>query len=343
MGEKLEPIAQKELNVEWENVVKILALKSYAQADVMLNKYLLKHAQSDDTLAAKFSIFLHDEGFYRQAHGEEIACSMDFKYLNELFENSSAILSLIEQMSDIAKSLVYAYFDSFLIKLMSDTTIRYRTFEFLTHYRELIPSLQFEGITECGLRLASCIGASFFAEVQTVFFILERLCSLSPRHCCLEAEQIGSCLLINQNFEKALEFYLLALSCSAEEDKYRIWLCILYAKMKVRSEDEFIKCKAFSYENEEYIQLLLSLQNNPEMLKHVVDLADQNMKWQQQQQTGEHMAEKETGEKEDEPKKKIQRHLPQRKRSACVNWFIGAWVAIMIAITIASIVVIFCW
>ena len=54
MWEKLEPIVQHEMDIEWESVIAILFLKSYEQADIMLNRFLLRHSQNDDRLCGVF-------------------------------------------------------------------------------------------------------------------------------------------------------------------------------------------------------------------------------------------------------------------------------------------------
>ena len=68
MWEKLEPIVQHEMDIEWESVIAILFLKSYEQADIMLNRFLLRHSQNDDTIIVKLCILFRDESFYHWVH-----------------------------------------------------------------------------------------------------------------------------------------------------------------------------------------------------------------------------------------------------------------------------------
>ena len=317
MQEKRELIKWEHLDVEWGNVTSILALGAYQQAEVLVEKYLLNHNWDDSVIFAKLAIIFRDEGMYRwAAHGEEKSCKFNFFIVEELKAQSEVVISLVGRVSETVKIWFFTYFDEYFSQMMDVFAYRYRPFSFLQKYLAFIPFLPQTATRQGRVHIAPCISDAFSVEEkEAVDLYLASLLSKNTNSYGEETYFLGHRLLYLKKYKDALFYYHCAYFYMPKEKLGVLQEKILFASLGVRNNTEFLNCDIFSYDNEEYIKLLLLLKDDPSKLKDIVALADQNIKLQQERRSASaREAELEREKREQEAQAKKHRWLEKRKQ-----------------------------
>ncbi len=316
MQEKRELIKGEHLDVEWGNVTSILALGAYQQAEVLVEKYLLDHNWDDSVIFAKLAIIFRDEGMYRWAHGEEKSCKFNFFIVEELKAQSEVVISLVGRLSETVKIWFFTYFDEYFSQMMNVFTYRDIPFSFLQKYLAFIPFLPQTAARQGRVHIAPCISDAFSVEEKEAVDLY--LASLLPKNTNSYGEEtyfLGHRLLYLKKYKDALFYYHCAYFYMPKEKLGVLQEKILFASLGVRNNTEFLNCDIFSYDNEEYIKLLLLLKDDPSKLKDIVALADQNIKLQQERRSASaREAELEREKREQEAQAKKHRWLEKRKQ-----------------------------
>lgn len=224
--------------------MQMLRMEKFREAELMAEQYLRTHPEEGMAYLVLFSAKVKAQNLCNFTKGgaipdEALGC------FGLYVENRSILEDFFRYAEEEETQMVLAYFKAYIGRLSKEDD--YDAGE--------LP----EDMADIG---------EFFGIVTNVLFSYDKSAFATLSY------QAGMYLLDSFAFDEAKEFFESAKAQGA--DAGECLLRILFATLQVADEEEFVECDTFSVEMPEYINLLLAIGDNPDMLKKVTDLAEEN-------------------------------------------------------------------
>ena len=285
--EMQEKIEHSTLDTNLSTVIKMLLYGAYDEARVLFERYLVANELDEESAIIKIAIMIRDNRFYlwfsqNQRFEEKTLVTSLY---SDLVFSSKEVCGLIAQFPSLREKIVVylddvigSHFKLFYTDEQDKSISRICIWRILKAYCPFLKELPMETILQRNdIRMADFLLYEKTTGKMLNDGILYRYCSrlldLDQKLYTEQVCEIANCMFMQRDFERARMYYEDVLPLVPEEQKHMIQFNILCAKLEVVGDEEFMKSDNFSYELEEYIQLLLFVQDYPVEVKRYTELA----------------------------------------------------------------------